>query len=179
MSMQAVQTLKEEAALAFRDLEGVLKGISEPLAWARVELQPEAYLNTNGSILGIVQHLAACKFIYGSAGFRSLEVRFRDTLARLETIGTSWNASLDYLQEAHVYWLASWDGLVDSDLAKEHMHFSGNLWPAWKIIATVTQHDCYHAGQISLLTSILAPTHEPPDLDLEGEKKYVVDLPSW
>ncbi|HVT12107.1 MAG TPA: DinB family protein [Fimbriimonadaceae bacterium] len=177
--MQTVQVLREEAALAFEQVTEALEGVDEPKAWARVEPQPGTYLHTNGSILGIVQHLAVCKVIYGSAAFRSLEIRFRDTHARLEGIGTSWQASLDYLHEAHRYWMASWQELEDGDLIRECMHFSGKMWPAWKILAVVTQHDAYHAGQLALLGSALAPTNQPPDLDLEGEKKYVIDLPTW
>ncbi|HWA82989.1 MAG TPA: DinB family protein [Fimbriimonadaceae bacterium] len=177
--MRAVHAIREEAVLAFEQVERAVEGIGEAKAWACLGLQPGEFLHTNGSILAIVQHLAVCKVIYGSAAFRSLEIRFRDTHARLEAIETSWPASLDYLQEAHRYWMESWQDLQDGDLERECLHFSGKMWPAWKIIATVTQHDAYHAGQISLLASALAPTDQPPDLDLEGEKKYVIDLPTW
>src|SRR5437762_504025 len=98
----------KEADLAYRQLEEILAGISEPLSWSRVSLAPEAYLHTNGTIIGIVQHIAVCKFIYASAAFRSLEIRWRDCFDRLETIGTSWDATVAYSAEAQTYWLASW-----------------------------------------------------------------------
>lgn len=177
--MQAIGVLKNEAALAYAQLQEALATVTEPLSWAKTPLSEGAYLHTNGTILGMVQHIAVCKFIYGSAAFRSLDVRWRACFDRLEAIGTSWAENLAYLEEAHEYWMNSWSNLRDEELDAEYMRFSGEMWPGWKLIATVTQHDTYHGGQIALLSSILSPADTPPDMDLDGERKYVVDLPTW
>jgi hypothetical protein len=171
--------MRDEAALAYSQLLVALEGIDEGMSWATPELQPGTYLHTNGSIIGIVQHIALCKFIFGSCAFRNLEVRWRDGFDRLEAIGTSWTGTVAYLAEAHEYWMSTWFDLEDEDLAGERMRFSGDLWPAWKLIATVTQHDVYHGGQISLLGSLLAPVSTPPDLKLDEERTIVMSLPSW
>ncbi len=137
------------------------------------------YLHTNGSVIGIVQHIAGCKFIYGSAAFRNLDVRFRDILVRLRAIGTSWPETLKYLDEAQEYWMASWKDLSSEELSQERMRFSGKFHPTWEIIATVTQHDAHHLGQIAMLASVLAPTSEPPDMLFDQEEKAMCDLHAW
>jgi len=173
----AQDALKLHAELAYTELRTALDGVSEPLAWSQVDFAPDQYLHTNGSIIGIVQHIAVCKFMYGSTGFRQTEVRWRDCFARLEAIGTSWDQSLQYLEEASEYWRASWAPLTDLD--RDYPHFRGRLWPAWKIIGTVTQHDVYHAGQIAVLASTLKPVGMPPDMRFEEERKHVMELPGW
>ena len=177
--MLACATLRHEAELAYEELDQALREIPETIAWAQIPVQPGAYLHTNGTILGLVQHLAVCKIIYGSTAFDSQRYRWRDCFARLEDIGTSWRANLDYLAEAHSYWMASWAELKDADLGRKFNRFNSQQWSAWKLIATVTQHDAYHGGQIVLLGTVLPPATEPPDMKLDEERKYVIDLPTW
>jgi len=177
--MTACQALRHESEWFYSQLSGALNGFSEEIAWAQVSLAPGEYLHTNGTIIGIVQHVAVCKFMYGSTAFRETEVRWRHCIDRLETIGTSWEANLAYLAEAQVYWLASWESLTDADLDGEYLHFRGVKWPGWKIISMVNHHDAYHGGQVNLLSSVLTPTSIPPDLGLEDERKAVIELPGW
>src|SRR5690606_41705623 len=47
-----------------------------------------------------------------------------------------------------------------------------SLVPTWKLIATVVQHDQYHAGQIHMQRAILAPSSTPPPPEGELWKKY-------
>src|SRR5579862_3686602 len=127
--MRCVEVMRLEADLAYEALESACAGISELVAWATIGVQEGEYLHTNGSIIGIVQHIAVCKVMYGSTGFRKTEVRWRDAIARIEAIGTSWKGSRDYLAEAHRYWLDSWSDLEDP--SAEFPHFRGSLMPAW------------------------------------------------
>lgn len=177
--MTVAQLLREEADMAYAQLQQSLDGIGEGLAWAQLSLQEGDYLNTNGTIIGIVQHIGVCKLIYASAAFRGLELRFRDCIERQESVGTSWAGTLAFLEESHQYWLQSWPDLDTETLSNEHLVFRGTTKPAWKIIATVTQHDAYHAGQIELMRGALAPASMPPDMRYEEERTYVVDLPTW
>lgn len=85
--MKAIELLRREAGQEFKDLLVALDGIEQELSWAVAPLKPDEYLHNNGSILGIVQHVASCKFMYGSAAFRNLDVRWRHVVARLEEIG--------------------------------------------------------------------------------------------
>jgi len=177
--MTACRTLRHEGELSYSQLSGAINGLSQEIAWAQITLAPGEYLHSNGTIIGMVQHVAVCKFMFGSTAFRGTEIRWRDCIERLETIGTSWVESLAYLEEAQQYWLSTWESLTDADLDGEYLHFRGVTWPGWKIIATVIQHDAYHGGQINLLSSILTPTSIPPDLQLAEERKAVIDLPGW
>ena len=177
--MTSIQYLKNEAQWYYEQLQEALSGVSEHKAWASVSLMPDEYLHSNGTIIGIVQHMAVGKFIYGSIAFRGSEIRWRDCMDRLEKIGTSWNETLAYLDEAHAYWLASWESLAEEDLDADFLHFRGDRRPGWKIIATVIHHDGYHAGQIALLAASLAPTSVPPDLQLDEERALLMELPSW
>ena len=177
--MTACHALKEEAGMAFAQLSGILAEVPEGLSWAQIKLAPGSWLNTNGTIIGMIQHVAVCKFMYGSTAFRETEMRWRTCFDQLEAMGASWQANLDYLAEAHQYWLSTWANLKDSDLDSNFTHFRGVKWPGWKVIETVTQHDVYHAGQVALLASALVSTDQPPDLRLDEERKCVMDLPGW
>ena len=177
--MTAIQALRHESEWFYQQLADSITGLSEELAWAKVMPAPGDYLHTNGTIIGIVQHIAACKFIYGSTAFRDTEIRWRHCIARLEKMGTSWPATVAYLAEAQRYWLSTWESLTDADLDDEYLHFRGDKRPAWRLIATVNHHDAYHGGQITLLSSTLAPTSTPPDLQLEEERQAVINLPGW
>ena len=177
--MTATQALRHESEWFYSLLSESITGLSEELAWAQVAPADGEYLHTNGTIIGIVQHIAVCKFIYGSTAFRDTEIRWRHCIDRLETIGTSWPDTLAYLAEAQKYWLSTWESLTDADLANEYLHFRGDKRPAWRLIATVSHHDAYHGGQITLLSSTLTPTSTPPDLQLEEERQAVINLPGW
>ena len=177
--MNACQALREEATLSYKRLTDTLAEISEPLSWAQIHVVPPAYIHTNGTIIGIVQHITACKFMYGSAAFRATEIRWRDCFDRLEAVGTSWEGTLAYLDEAHAYWMSTWSELPDDELEDEKKRFDHALWPAWKLIATMTHHDGWHGGQIAMLGSVLLPTDVPPDMKLDEERRCVKDLPTW
>jgi hypothetical protein len=166
----AGELLKAEADKEWRELLSAIEGVPERLSWARVSCQPGEYLHSEGSILSNVVHLAGCKIMYGSAAFRSMEVRWRDTVERMESLWPSWEGAKEWLHESHLYWLASWAEEEDFErLVKTNW---GDDWPSWRIISTVTQHDSYHAGQIQLLRAVLEPTDEPPPREGETWKEY-------
>jgi len=177
--MRAVEAMRLEAELIYGQLRETVLEISEPLAWAKIPVAEGEYLHSNGTIIGIVQHVATCKYIYGSAAFRSLDVRFRDCFARMEEIGTSWDGTVKFLGDSQAYWMAAWADLADEELDAGRASFRGDLRPTWKLIGTVTQHDAHHLGQIQMLGAVLTPAVSPPDMELEEEKKHCLDLPSW
>ena len=177
--MTGCVALRSESEWFYSQLTRSLEEVTEQLSWAQIPLAPNAYLHTNGTIIGIVQHIAVGKFMYGSTAFRGTEIRWRDCIGRLEAIGTSWEGTIAYLSEAQAYWLSTWPDLTDADLESEYLHFRGVKWPAWKIISMINHHDAYHGGQIGLLSSVLTPSPTPPDLCLDEERKAVFDLPGW
>jgi uncharacterized damage-inducible protein DinB len=177
--MKSVDLLKHESDLAFSELLTTLEGVTEGQAWAILPQGGTDYLNTDGSIHGIVLHLASCKRMYGSVGFRNTEIRWRDCGDDMERFEPSWTAALDYLNESHRYWLTTWAALEDADLDVGRPHFRGVTWPAWKIIARMIQHDSYHAGQIAVLRYATGESDMPPPSAAADIRKSCPDLPSW
>ena len=177
--MNAIQTIQTEAEHAFKGFLSAIEGVDEKLSWATAPLHEGEYLHNNASILGMVQHVAGCKIMYASAGFKNTEVRWRDVVTRLEEIASDWQKTIEYLHESQIYWLSSWQNLNDEDLTSVAKTNWGETWPIWKIIHTITAHDAYHAGQIALLKTILSPTSTPPQSMAEMTKTYLADSPSW
>ncbi|HRI43199.1 MAG TPA: DinB family protein [Fimbriimonadaceae bacterium] len=177
--MRKVALLGEQSNLTYLELREAARGADEPTAWGRLPAAGDEYLHTDGSIHGIVLHAATSKVMYASQAFRDLEVRWRDLADRLDGFEPNWAAALDYLDEAHEYWRAAWENLADDDLEQDVPHFSGRLWPAWKIIATIVGHDAYHAGQVALLRYAVSPATSPPDSVAEDIRTHCSSLPGW
>jgi uncharacterized damage-inducible protein DinB len=173
--MKATDLLRLQSEQAYRDLTDTLREISEGHAWAVPPLKGPGYLHTSGSILEIVQHIATCKVMYGSAGFRDSAVRWRDCAARLDAIGADWQQNLAYLQESHDAWVGCWSTLGDSELLCLRSTNWGEQWPTWRIISTLSHHDTYHAGQIALLHAVLPTASAPPPSHADAIRRYLQD----
>lgn len=177
--MMCVGLLQKQAETAFRDLCRSFEGVDEPLSWAVVPLKEGEYLNSNGSILTMVQHVAGCKRMYGSIAFRGAELRWSGCADHYEAVGANWSRSVEDLRQAHEYWMGTWAHLQEEQLEQEVEHFSGQTWPVWRIITTVIHHDQYHAGQIEILKSSLQPSDLTPPSTAEDIRQYCSDLPHW
>jgi hypothetical protein len=171
------QTLIKLSDLAWDTLRESIDGLTEGLAWASVDLQPNEYLHSEGSILSQIAHVANGKIIYGSVGFRETEVRWRELSPKIDSLWPSLDAVVGWLYEAHDYWMKSWAEVDDFDAARPR--FDGSLRSAWSLIATVTNHDHYHAGQIHMQRAILAPSSTPPPSEGDLWEKYCKDFPCW
>ena len=171
------ETLVELSNLAWGTLLESLDGLTEGLAWASVGLQPDEYLHTEGSILSQIAHAANGKIIYGSVGFRGTEVRWRELSPKIDSLWPNLDAVVSWLHEAHDYWMNSWSEVDDFDA--ERSRFDGSLLPGWKLVATVMNHDHYHAGQIQLQRAILAPSSTAPPPEGALWEKYCKEFPCW
>ncbi|HEV8456424.1 MAG TPA: DinB family protein [Gemmatimonadales bacterium] len=176
--MKAIDLLLLETEQAYRELTDTLQGISEGHAWAVPPQDGPGYLHTSGSILEIVQHIATCKVMYGSAAFRDTAVRWRDCAARLDAIGADWQQNLAYLRESHDGWVACWSALGDDELLRLRSTNWGEQWPTWRIISTISQHDTYHAGQIALLHASLPAVSVPPPSHADAIRRHLQDQSS-
>ncbi|HEY3779964.1 MAG TPA: DinB family protein [Fimbriimonadaceae bacterium] len=170
-------TLIKLADMAWATMRESIEGLTQELAWASLELQPGEYLHSEGSILSQIAHVANGKIIYGSVGFRDTEVRWRELSPKIDSIWPNLDELVKWLYEAHDYWMSSWAEVEDFDA--ERPRFDGTLYPGWKLIATVIQHDAYHAGQIHMQRAILAPSSTPPPLEGDLWEKYCKDFPCW
>src|SRR5687767_12446471 len=108
-----VELLRRQSDQAFEDLCSIIEPVEQSLSWAVVPMKEGEYLHSNGSILTIVQHIASCKRMYASAGFRKGEVTWRDCAEIYDRIGSDWAGSRVELHNAHRYWMDSWASLTD------------------------------------------------------------------
>lgn len=177
--MTCVELLRKESELAYAELTESIEGVDEAQAWAILQPGGSEYLHTNGSVQGMVLHVATGKMIYGSVAFRNSEKRWRDCAADLDAFEPSWNAAKEYLARAHDYWLETWADVKDADLETEVLHFSGKSWPAWKIIRMIAHHDSYHAGQIVVLRYGVTTATTPPPSEADDIRRYCMEMPSW
>ncbi len=170
-------TLIRLSDLAFETLLESIEGLTEEHSWAMLQLQPEEYLHTEGSILSQIAHVANGKIIYASVGFRETEVRWRELSPKIDSIWPNLALVSEWLHEAHSYWKASWVEVEDLEL--ERSRFDGSMVPGWKLVATGIHHDHYHAGQIQMQRAICAPTSTPPPTEGDLWEKYCKDFPCW
>jgi len=170
-------TLIELSNLAWATLCESIDGLSQELSWASVDLQPNEYLHSEGSILSQIAHVANGKIIYGSVGFRETEVRWRELSPKIDSLWPNLDAVVNWLKEAHAYWMNSWTQV--DDLVSDRPRFDGSRMPGWKLVATLIHHDHYHAGQIQLQRAILAPSLTPPPHEGALWEKYCKDFPCW
>ena len=170
-------TLIELSNLAWETFRASIEGLSEGLAWASVDLQPGEYLHTEGSILSQIAHVANGKIIYGSVGFRDTEVRWRELSPKIDSLWPNLDAIVNWLFEAHDYWMNSWTEVDDLDCNR--LRFDGSQLPGWKLVATIIHHDHYHTCQIHLQRAILAPSSAPPPQEGVLWEEYCKNFPSW
>lgn len=110
-------------------------------------------------------------------GFRDTEVRWRELSPKIDSIWPNLAEVVGWLHEAHDFWMKSWAECEDLDADRQR--FDGSLHPGRKLIATVMNHDHYHAGQIHLQRAILASTLTPPPPEGALWEKYCKEYPCW
>ena len=178
--MRITDLLKPEAEMAFEEMLTAIDGVSEHQSWAVLPNLGSDYLHSDASIHGITLHVASGKFLYGSCAYRDMEVRWRHCAERIDAFEPNWSAAVEYLREAHAYWMGCWADLSDEDVERPCNHFRGDrVWPAWKVIRMITHHDSYHAGQIAVLRYGCPETDVPPPSSAQDLRDSCVNLPSW
>lgn len=177
--MSPIQLLKENAEFAFKEVMIALDGVTEGQAWAVLPERGTDYLHTDGSIHGIVYHMAGVKWMYGSICFRDTEIRWRDIAEQIERIEPSWQGAVDYLVAAHQYWMASWADFPEDRLEEMRPTNFKQDWPAWKMIRLMNQHDSYHAGQIAVFRYASPESQIHPPSCAEDVRKSCQDSKAW
>ena len=109
------------------------------------------------SIQNIVTHVGMFKFMYANHGFRAGDYDYGDPPAtpaaeRLASV----EAAMEHLREGHDYLTGCVRELVDdSELDAPRKAHWGGLVPTRHIIATMIEHDVYHAGEINRSRALL------------------------
>lgn len=177
--MNLRELLVRQSELTYHDLRSAIQDVEEPRAWGIPPSNGTDYLHTNGSILSLVLHAASAKAAYGSFAFRNSVLRWRDIADEVEQFEPNWEATKAYSEKCHKEWMECWSHLYDGEMGQEVLHFSGNFWPAWKIISTVIHHDAYHAGQIQMTRFSALRSNAPPPATAEDIRQHCKDLPTW
>ena len=113
------------------------------------------------TILQIAWHVAACKFMYANQGFE-------DGMLTWDELFNHWDSSpsksemIDWLREAHAYFRRVIEPLGDADLMVERKAPWGAMHETRWLIANLTEHDAYHAGEINLIRALLQGTDAWP-----------------
>lgn len=170
--MNCAELLRLESEEAFRELLSAIDGISEAESW--FVFSATDALHTNASVSGIVEHVATCKLMYASAAFTNNEFSWRDCANRLDELNQDWARIKEFLNESQEYWLRSWRNFDDAQLEEERHTNWGELWPAWRIVSSMSHHDSYHAGQINLMRQSLSTANERPASTAEDIRRILI-----
>lgn len=168
-----------QADFAYSELRTALEGVTEAQAWSVLPEGGMDYLHSDGSIQGIVLHIASGKYMYASSAFLGGSIRWRNLAEQVEAFEPSWEAAVEFLEKGHKVWMDSWAHLTDDQLTMDVEHIRGRILPAHRIITILTHHDGWHGGQIAMLRAALGETDVPPPSAAEDIRMHCAELPHW
>lgn len=177
--MNKTDLVRRQSEESFRYLLETLEGVDEPHSWSVVPMKEGEYLHSNGSILTIVQHVASCKRMYASAGFRNGELTWRACAEIYDEVGPSWERTIQDLRDAHQYWMGCLEALPGDRFEETVFRPQGDQWPIWRIVSMMVYHDAYHGGQIEVLKASLGPSSTPPPSTGDDIREHCRDGPFW
>ena len=150
--------LRCRLAASFRQLERALDGVDGPMALAGADpnwKRSRRGAGLDGSIAGIVRHVAAWKAITAAG----LETGRFPGEAELTSAAPGWEGLLSWLRESHARLAAALEGVPDAGLERV-VDFDGEEMSLALLFAHLLEHDQYHAGQVNLLRQLRAPIPE-------------------
>ena len=101
------------------------------------------------SIRDIVQHIGAAKFIYHHYAFGDATLHWDDPQVDRWDVVETIPSAIDWLRENHSRLRESISALDDAGLLQPRPNFRGQLKETRWLIATMIEHDLYHAGEIN------------------------------
>ena len=101
------------------------------------------------SIRDIVQHVGSAKFLYHHHAFGDATLHWTDPLVDRWDVVETIPSAIDWLRETHNRLRQSIATLNDADLLLPRSNFRGQLKETRWLIATMIEHDLYHAGEIN------------------------------
>lgn len=177
--MTRIDAYRQDSAYAFGELMKALDGVTEGEAWAVLPSADDDYLHSDGSIHGLVMHIATCKWAYGSISFRNTEIRWSDLANQVESFEPSWPAAVDFLKRGHDYWMSCLADLTEEDMDRMVPTNYKEDWPIWRMIQQMSYHDTYHAGQIEVVRyGTVESNVKPPSVALDI-RTYCKDSKHW
>jgi hypothetical protein len=105
-------------------------------------------------IRDIVQHVGGSKFMYHNHAFGDAKLTFDDPLVDGGEALSDVSSAIAWLREGHERLRQSIATLDDAELLRPRMTNWGAPEETRWIIATMIQHDLYHAGEINHIRSL-------------------------
>lgn len=177
--MTKIEVLRGDAEYAFSEFMQSIEGVTEAQAWAALPNLGPDYLHSDGSIHGLVHHVAGGKKINGSVCFRDCEFRWRDIYADAQRLEPSWEKAVEYLKECHRYWMDSWADMTDDRLDEMRPTNWKTDRTVLDILRVIIHHDTHHTGQIAVIRYGAPESTIPPPSVADDILKYCRDLPNW
>jgi len=125
---------------------GNLKSV-EPEAWSWIPPSGDR------SIQYIVEHLGLCKLMYENHAFGDGTLRWDQPLIEDESVLATIPSAIEWLRSCNAIWRQSVAALSDHDLSQPRKTNWGETIETRWIIATMLEHDLYHAGEINFIRS--------------------------
>jgi uncharacterized damage-inducible protein DinB len=153
--MTLFEHLQDRLRASFRQLERALAGLDAGAARAGADpawRRDERGLGLDGSIAGIVRHLAAWKEV-AAAG---LETGVFPPAGEVGPGESGWEGLLAWLRAGHGRLASALESGGEARLA-ETVLFDGEPMTVALVLTHLIEHDQYHAGQVNLLRQLRAP----------------------
>lgn len=106
------------------------------------------------SICDIVLHLAECKAMYQNYAFGDASLHWEHMETHSREISSGSREAMAWLRESHQKLRNSIAGVDDAGLEVERLTNWGEMRPTRWIVATMIEHDLYHAGEINHIRSL-------------------------
>jgi hypothetical protein len=106
------------------------------------------------SIRDIVAHVGGCKYMYQNQAFGDGRFTWDDPPVAGGEALASVASAVEWLREGHQRLRRSVAALDDDELLRPRPHHSGTPRETRWIIATMIEHDLYHAGEINYIRAL-------------------------
>jgi hypothetical protein len=106
------------------------------------------------SIREIVQHVGGCKLMYDNHAFGDAALTWEHPLVDGVGVLATVPSAIEWLQQGHARLRNSLAELADDELLLPRMTNWGELKETRWIIASMIEHDLYHAGEINHIRSL-------------------------
>ena len=96
-----------------------------------------------------VVHLGTTRLMYHEHAYGTAKLTFPDIV-----IPHAVAAAIQLLEESYLVLRADLEAETEDGLEKERRTNWGDMWPAWRIFITMTDHDALHTGTIGNLRDL-------------------------
>jgi hypothetical protein len=108
------------------------------------------------TIAWLVTHLATTRLMYHEWAYGAAKMTFPEIVIP-STVG----GAIEFLGDGYEALRADLEGETEEGLDRSRRTNWGEMWPAWRIFSTMTDHDALHGGAIGGLRDLYYWTTQP------------------